>query len=530
MASKVALRPLATVLRPPRSIFPPVLQTLPPIGRRLAHVIPKPPQPAEDASSPSSSSTSHSSAGRIPPRLHLEPHYVLHFTCVPCGDRSSHHVSKQGYHRGSVLITCPSCRNRHVISDNLNIFGDRRITVDQLLREKGQLVKRGTLGEEGDIEFWQDNPPEPADAGETSVDAGQATAASVEAREDEHHDDATNLRETRDPSSQATDPVPHSASVLSGSTSTRPSMHHVSHQSPAPSTRRQFNVKIFNPPRGLLKGNTPLKPPNPFFETEYMKAQRKIDLPTWRERRSRVKAPNIRHIAAAPLPSTIAAPDLDVLAGFTNPVGNREGKTSKKHTEEGDAAPHNEASADDHTQPHTRPNEFLPYELDWDTFMSQFKFNRPNDFVIRRFVGASRNEASPDIHTQPNKASVDVYTQTNKAPVDESDWDAFEKKFESARPSDFTHPRLVFDMKGAIPGPRAIQAAPGIVLRKRPPGGMPTAPVPATLKRSILWRPPHVPIVPGDPAPGDSAASDFATSDSTTSDSVTEDSSVHNTT
>lgn len=54
------------------------------------------------------------------------------------------------------MISCPNCRNRHVISDHLNIFGDRKITVEDLMREKGQLVKRGNLGEDGDIEFWPD--------------------------------------------------------------------------------------------------------------------------------------------------------------------------------------------------------------------------------------------------------------------------------------------------------------------------------------------------------------------------------------
>ncbi|ROV96540.1 hypothetical protein VMCG_07758 [Cytospora schulzeri] len=84
------------------------------------------------------------------------PSYELTFTCVPCGTRSAHNISKQGYHHGSVLIACPSCRNRHVISDHLGIFGNRKITVEDLMREKGMLVKRGTLGEDGDIEFWED--------------------------------------------------------------------------------------------------------------------------------------------------------------------------------------------------------------------------------------------------------------------------------------------------------------------------------------------------------------------------------------
>ena len=36
------------------------------------------------------------------------------------------------------------------------MFGDQTITIEDLMRQKGQLVKRGTLGENGDIEFWDD--------------------------------------------------------------------------------------------------------------------------------------------------------------------------------------------------------------------------------------------------------------------------------------------------------------------------------------------------------------------------------------
>ncbi|KAK4216973.1 DNL zinc finger-domain-containing protein [Rhypophila decipiens] len=84
------------------------------------------------------------------------PSYELRFTCKPCGHRSSHTISKQGYHHGSVLISCPSCRNRHIISDHLKIFGDKAVTIEDILREKGQLVKKGTLGEDEDVEFWED--------------------------------------------------------------------------------------------------------------------------------------------------------------------------------------------------------------------------------------------------------------------------------------------------------------------------------------------------------------------------------------
>ena len=49
------------------------------------------------------------------------PSYQLTFTCKPCLERSTHDVSKQGYHNGTVLITCPKCKNKHVISDHLKV-------------------------------------------------------------------------------------------------------------------------------------------------------------------------------------------------------------------------------------------------------------------------------------------------------------------------------------------------------------------------------------------------------------------------
>lgn len=146
-----------------------------PSTTRLAHSVPRPPAANATANTPK------------------QPTYELTFTCVPCGGRSAHNVSKQGYHHGSVLITCPSCRNRHVISDHLNIFGNRSLTVEDLMRDKGRLVKRGTLGEDGDVEFWEDgsttsrgerqsdgNDPKPMPRSDATAsnggDAGQADA------------------------------------------------------------------------------------------------------------------------------------------------------------------------------------------------------------------------------------------------------------------------------------------------------------------------------------------------------------------
>ena len=131
-----------------------------PLSVRAAHSIPRPPprkpSPKAQAELDSQENLSQEITGEGERPELKAAYYQLSFTCVPCSYRSHHNVSKQGYHKGSVLITCPSCRNRHVISDHLNIFGDKKMTVEDLMRKKGELVKRGSLGEDGDIEFWPD--------------------------------------------------------------------------------------------------------------------------------------------------------------------------------------------------------------------------------------------------------------------------------------------------------------------------------------------------------------------------------------
>lgn len=49
------------------------------------------------------------------------PSYEMTFTCKACSTRSSHRMSKQGYHHGTILITCPGCKNRHLIADHLKV-------------------------------------------------------------------------------------------------------------------------------------------------------------------------------------------------------------------------------------------------------------------------------------------------------------------------------------------------------------------------------------------------------------------------
>ena len=54
----------------------------------------------------------------------MDGHYAMVFTCKKCKSRSVRKISKQGYHKGTVLITCPGCNNRHVVADHLKVcFG-----------------------------------------------------------------------------------------------------------------------------------------------------------------------------------------------------------------------------------------------------------------------------------------------------------------------------------------------------------------------------------------------------------------------
>ncbi|KAJ5205656.1 Zinc finger DNL-type [Penicillium cf. griseofulvum] len=83
-----------------------------------------------------------------------EEAYRITFTCKPCGHRSAHRMSKHGYHRGTVLIQCPSCDSRHVMSDHLGVFFEKKTTLEDILKEKGQTLTHGHT--EGNLEFWED--------------------------------------------------------------------------------------------------------------------------------------------------------------------------------------------------------------------------------------------------------------------------------------------------------------------------------------------------------------------------------------
>jgi mitochondrial protein import protein ZIM17 len=103
----------------------------------------------------------------------LRPAYQLTFTCTPCQHRSTHRITKHGYHKGTVLVQCPGCKARHVIADHLKVFMDNSSTLEDILMRANvdgkpltSLLKKGKLGIrqgemvgnewERDMEFWED--------------------------------------------------------------------------------------------------------------------------------------------------------------------------------------------------------------------------------------------------------------------------------------------------------------------------------------------------------------------------------------
>jgi len=90
----------------------------------------------------------------------MEPKLSLTFTCTvsDCGERSTHQFTKRAYQKGVVLVQCPGCKNRHLIADHLGWFKEstqdgKLRTIEDLLKAKGEKVRRGKLDLDGTVEY-----------------------------------------------------------------------------------------------------------------------------------------------------------------------------------------------------------------------------------------------------------------------------------------------------------------------------------------------------------------------------------------
>jgi protein import protein ZIM17 len=65
----------------------------------------------------------------IAERKAQQPCYDMTFTCKKCLGRSSHRITKQAYHFGTVLVNCPGCKGRHLIADHMKVCLERVLNV-----------------------------------------------------------------------------------------------------------------------------------------------------------------------------------------------------------------------------------------------------------------------------------------------------------------------------------------------------------------------------------------------------------------
>lgn len=78
------------------------------------------------------------------------PKMIIGFTCKSCSTRSHHLMGKLAYKKGTVIIQCPGCKQRHLIADHLDWFdNDHRLgkrTIEEVLEERGETITRTLEG------------------------------------------------------------------------------------------------------------------------------------------------------------------------------------------------------------------------------------------------------------------------------------------------------------------------------------------------------------------------------------------------
>eukprot|EP00457_Paulinella_chromatophora_P010786 gb/GEZN01010902.1/.p1 GENE.gb/GEZN01010902.1/~~gb/GEZN01010902.1/.p1 ORF type:complete len:243 (+),score=40.62 gb/GEZN01010902.1/:152-880(+) len=83
----------------------------------------------------------HTTAGpkrKLPPDYNPKNRFQIRFTCTAkkCNTRNIKSFSHAAYYCGVVIITCEGCGSKHLIADNLGIFGDER-NIQEILAKKG---------------------------------------------------------------------------------------------------------------------------------------------------------------------------------------------------------------------------------------------------------------------------------------------------------------------------------------------------------------------------------------------------------
>ncbi|KAF9925386.1 Threonine synthase-like 1 [Linnemannia zychae] len=109
----------------------------------------------------------------IPPNKDPKARLLIGFTCKVCNHRSHKTMSKHAYEHGVVIMQCDHCKNRHLIADHLGWFKNAGVTVEDLVKAKGEKVQKLTR----DYQLVKDG--EMASSDSDSVGSGSDAEAKV---------------------------------------------------------------------------------------------------------------------------------------------------------------------------------------------------------------------------------------------------------------------------------------------------------------------------------------------------------------
>lgn len=123
----------------------------------------------------------------LPGNYDPENRLRISFTCTSngCGARNIKSFSHEAYNNGVVLIQCFKCKKRHLIADNLGIFGPER-NVEELLESKGIQITKVTAKAKGKSSGPAAEGKSSAEGGPTTdADQAEATQGAAEGQEEE---------------------------------------------------------------------------------------------------------------------------------------------------------------------------------------------------------------------------------------------------------------------------------------------------------------------------------------------------------
>ena len=72
--------------------------------------------------------------------------FDIQFTCNVCESANAHSISRHAYTKGTVIVTCPSCKAAHLIADNLNWIEDDFRNLEEYMEKRGTPVTKVVQG------------------------------------------------------------------------------------------------------------------------------------------------------------------------------------------------------------------------------------------------------------------------------------------------------------------------------------------------------------------------------------------------